>query len=142
MHAANVTVTHTHAGLEEALADLGAWRRRIAAEGTGWKLVLRAGAIPAARDEGRTGIILGWQNTLPLGGNPARAWAFAAAGLRVAQLTHNETNLSGDGCAETRNGGLSDFGREVVAELNGTGIAGPGKRWVISTGRCNTCCKA
>lgn len=123
VHAANVTVTHTHAALEEAMDDLGAWRRRIAAPDSGWKLVLRADDIVAAMREGRTGIILGWQNTLPFGASAARAWAFAAAGLRIVQLTHNETNLVGDGCAEARNGGLTSFGRELVAALNDAGIA-------------------
>lgn len=123
VHATNVTVTHTHAGLAEALRDLGGWRRRIAAAGSGWKLVLRADDIVAARREGLTGIILGWQNALPFCDKARRAWAFAAAGLRIVQLTHNEANLAGDGCAERRNAGLTVFGRELIAELNGAGIA-------------------
>jgi len=40
----------------------------------------------------------------------------------MMQLTHYRRNLIGDGCMETANGGLSDFGRAVVKEMNRTGI--------------------
>lgn len=123
VHAANVTVTHTHAGLEEAMKDLGDWRRRVAAPESGWTLVLTADDLLKARDSGRPGLILGWQNTLPFGSHAVLAWTFAAAGLRIAQLTHNEGNFAGDGCAEERNGGLTKFGRELIHEMNAAGIA-------------------
>ena len=34
------------------------------------------------------------------------------------QLTYNTQNLVGSGCWESRDGGLSDFGRDVVDEMN------------------------
>ena len=37
-------------------------------------------------------------------------------------LTYNRRNLIGDGCAEMNDGGLSDFGREVIWEMNRTGV--------------------
>jgi len=37
-------------------------------------------------------------------------------------LTYNRRNAIGDGCAEPANGGLSDFGQAVVAEMNRVGI--------------------
>ena len=43
-------------------------------------------------------------------------------GYRMMHLTYNRRNLIGDGCAETANAGLSDFGRSVVKELNRTGV--------------------
>lgn len=43
-------------------------------------------------------------------------------GIRMMHLTYNRRNMIGDGCAETANGGLSDFGRTVVAEMNRVGL--------------------
>ena len=47
---------------------------------------------------------------------------FFRLGGRMMHLTYNRRNLIGDGCAEKANGGLSDFGRMVIAEMNRVGI--------------------
>ena len=38
------------------------------------------------------------------------------------QLTYNTQNLVGSGCWESRDSGLSDFGRDVIDEMNALGI--------------------
>ena len=43
-------------------------------------------------------------------------------GCRMMHLTYNRRNMLGDGCAEPANGGLSDLGRAVVAEMNRVGV--------------------
>ena len=45
-----------------------------------------------------------------------------ALGLRAVQLTYHTANTVGCGCLETRDGGLTDFGRELVDCLNEQGI--------------------
>lgn len=47
---------------------------------------------------------------------------FYQLGIRMMHMTYNRRNMLGDGCAEPANAGLSDFGREVVAEMNRLGI--------------------
>ena len=47
---------------------------------------------------------------------------FFKLGIRMMHLTYNRRNLIGDGCAEAANGGLSAFGREVIAEMNRVGV--------------------
>jgi membrane dipeptidase len=47
---------------------------------------------------------------------------FFNLGIRMMHLTYNRRNVIGDGCAETANGGLSDFGRHVVKEMNRVGV--------------------
>jgi membrane dipeptidase len=47
---------------------------------------------------------------------------FFQLGIRMMHLTYNRRNAIGDGCAETANGGLSDFGRAVVKEMNRVGV--------------------
>lgn len=47
---------------------------------------------------------------------------FFKLGVRMMHLTYNRRNLIGDGCAEPGNGGLSDFGKQVIAEMNRVGV--------------------
>ena len=47
---------------------------------------------------------------------------FFQLGARMMHLTYNRRNMIGDGCAELANGGLSDFGRAAVAEMNRVGV--------------------
>jgi membrane dipeptidase len=47
---------------------------------------------------------------------------FFELGIRMMHITYNRRNMIGDGCAEPANGGLSDFGRAAVKELNRIGV--------------------
>jgi membrane dipeptidase len=48
---------------------------------------------------------------------------FYAMGQRVSQLTYNYQNRLGSGFLETKDGGLSVFGGDVVARMNAVGMA-------------------
>jgi membrane dipeptidase len=78
--------------------------------------------IEAAKREGRVGIILGWQNLSGIEDQVGYLALFKELGVGIMQMAYNTRNLVGDGCYEARDGGLSDFGREVVAEMNRLGI--------------------
>lgn len=47
---------------------------------------------------------------------------FFQLGVRMMHMTYNRRNMIGDGCMEAANGGLSDFGRAVVREMNRVGV--------------------
>ncbi len=47
---------------------------------------------------------------------------FGELGVRMMHLTYNRRNPIGDGAGEPGNGGLSDFGRFVVEEMNRLGV--------------------
>lgn len=47
---------------------------------------------------------------------------FYQLGIRMMHLTYQRRNMIGDGCAEKANGGLSDFGRAVISEMNRVGV--------------------
>ncbi len=47
---------------------------------------------------------------------------FYQLGIRMMHLTYNRRNMLGDGCAEAANGGISDFGRMAIAEMNRVGV--------------------
>ena len=75
-----------------------------------------------ARDQGKTGMILGWQNTSGLEDRIEYLELFYRLGLRIVQLTYNTQNYVGSGCYESVDSGLSDFGRDVLAGMNSLGI--------------------
>lgn len=47
---------------------------------------------------------------------------FQELGVRMMHLTYNRRNPIGDGAGESNDGGLSDFGHAVVAEMNRLGV--------------------
>lgn len=47
---------------------------------------------------------------------------FYHLGIRMMHLTYQRRNMIGDGCGEESDAGLSDFGREVVREMNRVGV--------------------
>jgi membrane dipeptidase len=85
-------------------------------------LVTSAAEIEAAVKAGKIGVILTFENTLPLDGDLHMVDLFYRLGLRLMQLTYNERNLVGDGCTERTDAGLSDFGVQVVERMNKLGM--------------------
>ena len=74
--------------------------------------------IRKAREAGKIGLIYNLQDSSAHEGNAANVEKLATLGVRVMQLTYNKRNLAGEGCLEPSNGGLTDFGRELVAKIN------------------------
>ena len=78
--------------------------------------------IRQAKVDGKTAIVLGWQNTSAIEDQISYLRIFKELGVGVMQLTYNTQNLSGAGVWERVDPGLSDWGREVVDEMNRLGI--------------------
>ena len=78
--------------------------------------------IVKAKQQGKTGIVLGFQNTSAFEDQLSYVSLFYELGVRVVQLCYNTQNLSGSGCYEEFDGGLSGFGREVVSAMNESGM--------------------
>ena len=66
---------------------------------------------------------------------------FFRLGVRMMHLTYNRRNLIGDGCAESADAGLSDFGRAVIEEMNRLGVipdvAHSGQRTSLEAALCS-----
>ncbi|WP_280546832.1 dipeptidase [Halomonas sp. 11-S5] len=77
--------------------------------------------ITRAKEEGRTGILYGFQNAHAFEDQIGYVEVFKQLGVGIVQLCYNTQNLVGTGCYE-RDGGLSGFGREIVAEMNRVGV--------------------
>ena len=103
---------------EFTVSEIATWDWRIRHHSDRLLKVLTAGEILRARDEGKLGIIYGFQNAVMMGDRVARADLFSDLGVRVFQLTYNVANQVGDGAMAPQNRGLTPFGRQLVERLN------------------------
>jgi membrane dipeptidase len=106
----------------ETMRNIAKWKGWFREHGDLITQVNTTGDIARAKREGKTGIILGWQNTTAIEDRLEYLELFHELGVRIVQMTYNTQNFVGSGCYESRDSGLSDFGRDVVAEMNRLGI--------------------
>lgn len=85
-------------------------------------LVRSISDIRTAKSAGKTGFILGFQDTNPISDKLYLLRVYHELGVRIIQLTYNFENLVGFGCQAPTDTGLTAFGRDVVAEMNRLGI--------------------
>lgn len=84
---------------------------------------LTADDMESAREEGRIASLMGAEGGHSINNSLATLRALYALGVRYMTLTHNDNNDWADSATdEPRFGGLSAFGREVVREMNRTGM--------------------
>lgn len=107
--------------LDDAVADCAAWNRFIKENGSALAPARSAADIRRAKQEGKTAVMLNFQNT-PIEGQLDNLDMFHALGVRTMQVTYNERNLLGDGATERTDAGLSDFGIAAVHRMNELGI--------------------
>ena len=106
----------------QSLDHVAQWKRWFGENGDLLLQIHSVSDIERAKAAGKVGICLGWQNTSGIEDRLEYLELFKGLGVGIMQLTYNTQNFSGSGCYESRDGGLSDFGREVVAEMNRVGI--------------------
>ena len=80
--------------------------------------------IEANFSDGRISLPLGMENGAPIEGKLENVEYFYKRGVRYITLTHSKDNHIADSSYDDRhtNKGLSDFGKEVVGEMNRLGI--------------------
>lgn len=126
MRAGDVTAVHATVayhedfrGLVQQIAD---WNRRFIDHGD---LILHARAaadIEAAKASGRTAIIFGTQNPLPIESDLGLVEILHTLGIRFMQLSYNNQSLLCSGWQEPHDTGVTRFGREVIGEMNRLGM--------------------
>lgn len=108
-------------GFTETMRNVMRWKQWLREHDDLIRQVYTTGDIIAAKKEGKTGIILGWQNVSGIEDQIGYLGLFKELGVGIIQMAYNTQNLVGTGCYE-EDGGLSGFGRDVVAEMNRLGI--------------------
>jgi membrane dipeptidase len=110
-------------GFRPTMLNIAEWKKWFREHSDLIMPVKNTADIRRAKETGKVGIILGFQNTSALEDRVDSLALFKDLGVGVIQLTYNTQNLVGAGCFEENDTGLSGFGREVVAEMNSVGIA-------------------
>ena len=106
----------------QTLDNIAGWMHRFRTHEDSLTQATSVKDILEAKEKGKTGVVLGWQNASPLGSDLNRLELFHRLGVRIVQITYNERNLLGNGCYERSDDGLSHFGIDAVKELNRLGI--------------------
>ena len=121
LSAANCTCS-VWEGFAGTMRNIAEWKRFFRENADLILPVHTTADIRRAKEAGKTGIILGFQNVSAFEDQLGYIQLFKELGVGAVQMAYNTQNLVGTGCYESRDGGLSDFGREVVAEMNRVGI--------------------
>ena len=106
----------------ETMDNLAAWIHRFDSQS---ETLAQAGSVSdilRAKEDGKTAVVLGWQNASPIENDLDRLALFHKLGVRIIQITYNERNLVGNGCYERSDDGLSNFGQDLVREMNRLGV--------------------
>ncbi len=126
MRAANLAAVHATVAYHETFAAtlerIVAWNWRLRDHADLIAPARAAADIDAAQAAGRTAILLGLQNPLPIADDLGMVAVLHDLGIRVMQLTYNNQSLLGCGWAESEDSGLTRMGREVVREMNRAGM--------------------
>lgn len=88
-------------------------------------LALSAADLPRIEKAGKRAIYIGMENGFPLGKNIGRVDEFYKKGVRYITLCHSYHNDICDSSSDIKpaeHNGLSDFGRQVIAEMNRLGM--------------------
>ena len=78
--------------------------------------------IEKAKIENKTAIFFGFQNCSPIEDDIGLLEKVYDHGCRFMQLTYNNQSLLATGCYEKNDGGVTNFGREAIKEMNRLGI--------------------
>ncbi len=78
--------------------------------------------IDKANKENKTAIFFGFQNCSPIEDDINLVEKVHELGCRFMQLTYNNQSLLATGCYEKVDSGVTNFGREVIREMNRVGL--------------------
>ncbi|MEG2380491.1 MAG: dipeptidase [Oscillospiraceae bacterium] len=78
--------------------------------------------ILKATNDHKIASVLSIEGGEALDGNISALWMFYKLGVRLITLTWNHANEIADGITQSRGGGLTEFGREVVQKMNEFGM--------------------
>ena len=125
-HQAKLDAVHAticyHEDFDEHLNEIQKWKKLfkdnsdLIFQGKDFKDIERA------NKENKTAIFFGFQNCSPIEDDIDLVEKVHELGCRFMQLTYNNQSLLATGCYEKVDSGVTNFGREVIKEMNRVGV--------------------
>ena len=121
LDAVHVTIVY-HEDYNELLTETRKWEKLFKDNSDiifqGWDYK----DIEKANKEKKTAIFFGFQNCSPIEDDIKLVEKIHKLGCRFMQLTYNNQSLLATGCYENTDSGVTNFGREVIKEMNRVGV--------------------
>jgi membrane dipeptidase len=100
------------------LASLRSWVQRHVDH---YRLVQTVADIHAAKASGQLAVVFDIEGMGAVADQPELVNVYSALGVRWMLVAYNQNNRAGGGCHD-EDGGLTDFGRRVIAQMNACGM--------------------
>jgi len=121
LDAVHTTIVY-HEDFDELLKEIKKWEKLFKDNSDLIFLGKSFKDIEKANIEKKTAIFFGFQNCSPIEDDINLVEKVHELGCRFMQLTYNNQSLLATGCYEKVDSGVTNFGREVIKEMNRVGI--------------------
>ena len=108
--------------IDQIVGVLAHFRDAIARHPRSFLLAQGVESVWQAKREGKLAVGFDLEGSVMLDGRLSMLRLFRDLGVRQAHLIYNRGNAVGGGCHDPEDRGLTDFGRQVVAEMNRLGM--------------------
>ncbi|WP_068179127.1 membrane dipeptidase [Mycobacterium sp. UM_CSW] len=98
------------------------------------ELAANLAEVEAISRAGRIAVAFDLEDSAPLDGQLANLATLTNLGVRTLLPTYNHANRAGSGCLDGTDGGLTAWGRSLVAEMNTVGVVPDGSHCSARTG--------
>ena len=121
LDAVHVTIVY-HEDFDELQLEIKKWEKLFHENSDLIFLGKNFQDIDKANKENKTAIFFGFQNCSPIEDDINLVEKVQQLGCRFMQLTYNNQSLLATGCYEKVDSGVTNFGREVIREMNRVGL--------------------
>jgi len=121
LDAVHVTIVY-HEDFDELKLEIKKWEKLFHENSDLIFLGKNFQDIDKANKENKTAIFFGFQNCSPIEDDINLVEKVHQLGCRFMQLTYNNQSLLATGCYEKVDSGVTNFGREVIREMNKVGL--------------------
>ena len=118
----SITLAGDNHNISETTQRVAAARHEIFSRPDELLLIQSVDDVKRAKAENKLGIAFHFEGTRCFERNLDVIESFYQLGVRHTLLAFNQANSAGGGCAEKSDGGLSNFGRQLVAEMERVGM--------------------